>query len=304
MQAGNFYLLYISLMKKLLSFAFICVSLFTSAQTSTEIIVFDIKSENGQYLFSNPVNITNHKGYDNQPFFHPSKPLIYYSSFNDSGRSDIKIYDYKTGKTSNLTETNEREYSPTVTPDGKYISCIIQRDNGAQDLGKYPINGGKPEVLINNLKVGYHLWLSKEKLVLFVLGDSTNPNTMRLYDLSAKTDNVLAKNIGRSLQLIPGENAFSFVQNVSDKEKRVQKYDIATGTISPVTMTIRGQDFLTWLGNNLMLMGEGTGLYLFDSKTNDGWQPVLIEGDASLIKGITRVAVNAEKTKLAVVVSE
>jgi len=291
-------------MKRLITFAFIFSGLFSSAQTSTEIILFDIKSENGQYLFSNPVNITNHKGYDNQPFFHPSKPLIYYSSFNDSGRSDIKIYDYKTGKTSSLTETNEREYSPTVTPDGKYISCIIQRDNGAQDLGKYPINGGKPEVLINNLKVGYHTWLSKDKLVLFVLGDSTNPNTLHLYDLATKTDNVLSKNIGRSLQLIPGENAFSFVQNVSDKEKRVQKYDVATGTISPITMTIRGQDFLTWLDNNLMLMGEGTGIYLFDIKTKDGWQPVLIEGDASMVKGITRVAVNAAKTKLALVVSE
>ena len=289
-------------MKQLISIALIFSGLFSSAQTGTEIILFDIKSENGQYLFSNPVNITNHKGYDNQPSFHPSKPLIYYSSFNDSGRSDIKIYDYKTGKTSSFTETNEREYSPTVTPDGKYISCIIQRDNGAQDLGKYPINGGKPEILINDLKVGYHAWVSKDKLVLFVLGDSTN--TLHFYDLSSKEDIVLAKNIGRSLHLIPGENAISFVQNISDKEKRLQKFDMTTRTIIPITMTIRGQDHLTWLENNLILMGEGTGVYIFDTKTKDGWQPVIIEGDASTVKGITRIAVNASKTKLAVVVSE
>lgn len=291
-------------MKKNLTVALLFSGLISSAQTATEIILFDIKSENNQYLFANPVNITNHKGYDNQPFFHPSKPLIYFASFNDSGRSDIKVYDYKTGKTSNLTETNEREYSPTVTPDGKYISCIIQRDNGAQDLGKYPINGGKPEILINYLKVGYHAWISKDKLALFVLGDSTNPNTLHLYDLSSKTDNTVAKNIGRGLQPVPGENAFSFVQNVTDKEKRIQKYDLASGSISPITMTIRGQDFFTWLDSNLMLMGEGTGLYIFDLKANDGWQPVLIEGDASMVKGITRIAINASKTKLAVVVSE
>jgi len=61
-------------------------------------------------------NITNHKGYDNQPYFHPDEPVIYYSSFNEEGRSDIKSYNYKTGVTSNITTTSEREYSPTVTP--------------------------------------------------------------------------------------------------------------------------------------------------------------------------------------------
>lgn len=289
-------------MKKILHFLFLLPGIQTYAQAGSEIILFDIKSENSQYLFSNPVNITNHKGYDNQPYFHPSKPLIYYSSFNDSERSDIKIYNYQTGKTSSFTETNEREYSPTVTPDGKFISCIIQRDNGAQDLGKYPINGGKPEVLIDHLKVGYHLWVAKDKLILFVLGDSSN--TLHLCDLSSKTGKVFAKNIGRSLQHIPGENAISFVQNISEKEKRVQKFDLASETISPITLTIRGQDHLTWLENNLILMGEGTGIYLFDTKTKGGWQPVIIEGDASMLKGVSRLVVNADRTKLAVVVNE
>lgn len=289
-------------MKKILHFIFLLQGIHTYAQTGSEIILFDIKSENGQYFFSTPVNITDHKGYDNQPYFHPSKPLIYYSSFNDGGRSDIKIYNYQTGKTSNFTETNEREYSPTVTPDGKFISCIIQRDNGVQDLGKYPINGGKPEVLIEHLKIGYHLWVAKDKLVLFILGDSSN--TLHLYDLSSKMDKVLAKNIGRSLQHIPGENAISFVQNISEKEKRVQKFDLTTEMISPITLTIRGQDHLTWLENNLILMGEGTGIYLFDTKTKEGWQPVIIEGDASMLKEISRLAVNTGRTKLAVVVNE
>ncbi len=172
-------------MKKWVWTVFVFVSLSSFGQTGSEIILFDLKMKNGQVVLSNAANITNHKGYDNQPFFHPSKPIIYYSSFDDSSRSDIKYYNYKTGKTSNLTVTREREYSPTVTPDGKFISCIIQRDNGAQDLGKYPIAGGQPEVLINNLTVGYHVWAAKDKLLLFVLGDSSS-NTLHYYNLSAK----------------------------------------------------------------------------------------------------------------------
>lgn len=289
-------------MKILFSLVFIFSGIVAVSQTGTEILLFDIKMEGKQIIFSKPVNITNHKGYDNQPFFHPSKPLVYYSSFNDSGRSDIKVYNYETNQTTNLTLTNEREYSPVVTPDEKFISCIIQRDNGAQDLGKYPIKGGKPDILINDLKVGYHAWASKNSVLLFVLGDSSN--TLHLYDLSNKTDKILASNIGRSLNKIPGENAMSFIQILSANASQIQKMDITSGEITQITYTIPGQQDMCWLQNNIMLSGKGTGLYLFDTKLNEGWQPVLIEGDASLLNGVTRLAVNTSKTKLAVVVNE
>src|SRR6185369_12155729 len=100
-------------MKKILTLLSICASLISFSQTATEIFLFDLKMVNDEIRLSGGVNITNHKGYDNQPSFHPSKSIVYYSSFDDSGRSDIKFYDYKTQKTSNLTLTHEREYSPT-----------------------------------------------------------------------------------------------------------------------------------------------------------------------------------------------
>ncbi len=85
---------------------------------------------------------------------------MYYSSFDEDGRSDIKSHNLDSGETSNFTETSEREYSPTVTPDGKFVSCIIQRDNGAQYLGKFPIDVGVPVILIDDLIVGYHAWIT------------------------------------------------------------------------------------------------------------------------------------------------
>ncbi|MEO7393675.1 MAG: hypothetical protein ABIU11_01970, partial [Chitinophagaceae bacterium] len=204
-------------MKFTICFIIIALSFPCFAQTGSEIILFDMKVKKGKIILSNPENITKRKGYDNQPSFHPAQPIIYFSSFDDSNRSDIKFYNYKTKRTTNLTITREREYSPTVTPDGKFISCVIQQDNGAQDLGKYPISGGSPTVLINNLKVGYHSWVAKDKLLLFVLGDS-NTNTLHYYNLSDKSDSIIAKNIGRSLHKIPGQNAMSFVQKISEKE--------------------------------------------------------------------------------------
>ncbi|MEI9912183.1 MAG: hypothetical protein WDO71_22530 [Bacteroidota bacterium] len=204
-------------MKKILIIFFAFSFLTSAGQSGSEIFLFDLKVKDGQVILSGGMNITDHKGYDNQPFFHPSQPLIYFSSFNDSGRSDIKYYDYKKKTTANLTVTNEREYSPTVTPDGKFISCIIQRDNGVQDLGKYPVSGGEPEVLINDLTIGYHAWAGNNKLLLFVLGDSSR-NTLHYYDLPAKKDTILSTNIGRSLHKIPGQNAMSFVQKISERK--------------------------------------------------------------------------------------
>ncbi len=267
-----------------------------------------MKSSRGKVVLSNGVNITDHKGYDNQPFFHPSQPIIYYSSFDDSSRSDIKYYNYNTKKTSNLTVTREREYSPTVTPDGKFISCIIQRDNGAQDLAWYPVGGGKPEVLIDHLKIGYHAWAGKNKLLLFVLDDSTH-NSLHYYSIDKKTDTVIAENIGRSLHKIPGQNAMSFVQKIADKQFIIKKWDINTNAITTLISTLPGQDQLCWLQKGILLMSDDNKLFSYSenssTEVNDRkWQPVVINGDTSMLKGVTRLATNVINGKLAVVVSE
>ncbi len=305
---GQFEFYYIRRMKNVLFIIFILHSSSSAAQAGSEIFLFNMKIENGQVFLSNGINITNHKGYDNQPFFHPSRPVIYYSSFNDSGRSDIKYYNYETKETKNFTLTHDREYSPTVTPDGNFISCIIQRDNGAQDLAKYPIDGGRSEVLINHLKIGYHEWAGENKLLLYVLDDSIH-NSLHYYYLEKNADTVIAENIGRSLHKIPGQNAMSFVQKTSEKTSVIKKFDMSTGVISTVVATLPGQDYFTWLQNGLMLMSDGNKLYYrqetaFQEIKDKGWQPVIVAGDISMLKGVTRLAADAANNDLAIVVSE
>ncbi len=158
-------------MKSIIVFTLQLTSFLGLAQTGSEILLFDLSIKKDKLVLSNPKNITNHVGYDNQPSFHADQPLIFYSSFNPDGRSDIKSYDYEKGETRSLTQTTEREYSPTLTPDKQFVSCIIQRDDGAQNLGKYPVGGGQPTVLIDNLIVGYHAWVDQDRLLLFVLGE-------------------------------------------------------------------------------------------------------------------------------------
>lgn len=290
-------------MKKIILLVFVFSCFISYGQDGSEIFLFDLKIIHNQVILTNGSNITKHTGYDNQPFFHPSKPFIYYSSFNDSGRSDIKYYDYQKNKISNLTTTQEREYSPTVTPDGQFISCIIQRDNGAQNLGKYPVIGGQPLVLIKDLKVGYHAWVDKEKLLLFVLIDSVT-NNLHYYNLTTKKDTVIATNPGRSLHKIPGQHAMSFIQKNEGKDWLIKKIESTTGAISTIVPAIPGQENLVWLKNNIIVMSSGNKLFSYHVGTDKEWQPVIIEGDISLLKGLSRLATNMGNTKLAVVVSE
>jgi hypothetical protein len=294
---------------------FILSYVISSGQAGSEIYLFDMKVTDGQLVISNGKNITHHKGYDNQPFFHPSKPIIYYSSFNDSGRSDIKQYNYETKQTKNFTATHEREYSPTVTPDGEYVSCILQRDNGAQDLVKYPIEGGKPVVLIWHLKVGYHAWVGVNKVFLYVLDDSIH-NSLHNYDVSKNTDTVIAENIGRSLHQIPWENSLSYVQKLADKQNVIKRFELATGISSPIIYTLPGQDLFCWVQLNdnkhqkkILLSTDGSKIFSYQENTgiefkDKKWQEVIVEGDTMMLKGVTRMATNAGAGKLAVVVSE
>jgi len=302
-------------MKAILFPCFIFVYLVSFSQGGSEIYLFDLKFSDGQVTLSNGINITHHKGYDNQPFFHPSGPVIYYSSFNDSGRSDIKYYNYETKETKNLTLTHEREYSPIVTADGKFISCILQRDNGAQDLVKYPIAGGKPETLVWHLKVGYHAWVGENKVFLYVLDDSIH-NSLHNYDVSKNADTVIAENIGRSLYQIPGESALSYVQRVADKQNVIKRYVLATGVSSPIVNTLPGQDFFCWIRQDssadqkrILLSSDGTKIFTHEDNSfiefkDKTWQPVIVTGNTGVLKGVSRMAANSSGTKLAVVVSE
>ncbi|MGC4022477.1 MAG: hypothetical protein QM734_11305 [Cyclobacteriaceae bacterium] len=272
-------------------------------QAGSEIYLFDLRLRRDNISISDPKNITNHKGYDNQPFFHFEEPIVYYASFDDNGRSDIKYFNYRTDQTAQLTKTPEREYSPTLTLDEQYISCIIQRDNGAQDLGKYPIEGGPPLILISNLVVGYHVWMDNSHVGLFVLGPNGEQNELHYFRLPTKSDTVIATNIGRSLHKIPNESAFSFVHKISDKEWVIKKYNTVTHKVSTIATTLPGNEDLCWTSDGKLLVSGGTKIFWLDPKVDVVWKEVEISSSIPL-KGISRIATNMSGNKLALVMAE
>lgn len=289
-------------------FQYVCVtclmlfSFSTFGQPGTEIYLFDMKVKKGGVFITNARNITNRKGYDNQPFFHPDKSLLYYVSADTSGRTDIVAYDYKEQSTARLTHTSEREYSPTVTPDKKFISCIVQRDNGVQDVCKYPVNGGAASVIINSLQVGYHAWADDSMLAVFVLGDSVKPNTLHGYFTKTGRDTVLASNIGRSLHRVPGGRSISFVHKETP-ERWLIKQLMPGGDIAVLGATPAGREDMAWTPDGGILISDSKQILYHAPGTPWGWQTVDIVFPAGL-QAISRLAVSVRGDKIAVVMSE
>lgn len=286
-------------MKKLLTLLFISNLLF--AQNGTEIFLMDIAESGGTITLSNPKNITNRRGYDNQPFFHPSQPLLYYTAMQD-GQTDIWSYNLKTGVGLQVTNTIDSEYSPTVTPDQKYLSCIVQRkSNGDQDLVKYNIkNPTETQMIFESQKtgkIGYQAWLNPNELITFVLGE---PQTLHYQNLSMQKDIIVAPNIGRSLHLIPKQKNFSFVQEI-DKKWQIRSFNPQKNTITDIAES--GPDsehYNAWLSGNIILESRNTDIFAYNLTTKE-WKAVTLS-DMLPKRKISRMAVKGNK--IAIVIEE
>jgi hypothetical protein len=79
---------------------------------------------------------------------------------------------------------------------------------------------------------------------------------------------------------------------------------LETGAVNLIVATLPGQDHLTWLKNNILLMSDGQQLFSFQVGVDLKWKEVKMEGVGLLYKNITRLATDADNKKLAIVVAE
>lgn len=262
------------------------------AQPDTEVYVFDLKSNNGKYEVSNPINASNkNEGYDNQPHFTPHGNLMYTSTQN--GQTDIALYDFKKKASEYLINTRANEYSPTPVFGEKAFSCIY---DSMQYLVKYLPNKKEPVVLIDDLVVGYHCWADANTVLLFVLGDTF---TLRKYNLKEKTNEILDDNIGRCLLNIPNKPLISYVSK-NTIPFAINSIDPKTGIKVKIADALEGSEDLAWTPESVMIMGQGDILHQYDNEK--GWIPIIDLKEFAL-SGISRLAVSPKGDKIAVVVS-
>jgi WD40 repeat protein len=288
-----------------LLFAVLIFSTAVFAQTQTptpsptpaasDIFIIDLKS--GEKLkLGQPLKITSEAGYNNQPSFVPDGQSILYTSIRDK-QADIYRYDIRAASTTQITNTPESEYSPTVMPDGKSISVVRVEADGTQRLWRFPLAGGTPSLILEKIKpVGYHLWIDDHTLALFILG---KPNTLQIVDTRTEKAETVAENPGRILRRVPHEDKFSFVHKVSDQEWLIKTFDLKTRTIATFIKTLPSVEDYAWTPAGVLLMANGAKLFA-RKKSDWAWVEIADFSHAGL-KSITRIAVSPKGDRIAVV---
>jgi len=265
----------------------------------SDVVIVDVVNKGGNLTLGAPVKISTYVGYNNQPFFLPDGRSVLYTSIRN-GQADIYRYDIARGTTSQVTNTPESEYSPTLMPDGKNISVVRVEADGAQRLWRFPLAGGAPSVILENIKpVGYHWWLDRNTLALFILGATGKPNTLQIANVETGKAEVISENPGRILRLIPHQRKLSFAHKISDQEWIIKSYDLKTKQISELARTLPAVEDYAWLPDGSLLMGKDAKLFKW-SPDSKNWQEIS-DLSATGLKSMTRIAVSPKGDRIAIV---
>ena len=255
-----------------------------------------MKENEGVYSFGNPVNITNREGYDNQPAFSPDSRYILYTSIREDNQADIYKYYLQTKLTIQLTKTQESEYSPTFMPNNKYISTVRVEKDSTQRLWKMNLDGTDPVLVNPDIdSIGYHCWLNNSTFAAFIL---TQPFTLQLANINAKTTALLANNPGRSIYRFQDEEHLIFTQDI-DSVKWICSVN-SMKKIKPIVKTLEGSEDFVVLKDQVLLMAKGSQLYRFDLVKDKIWQEIANFSTFN-ISNITRIALSPDGTKIVVV---
>lgn len=273
----------------------------TTAPPGTDIFIADLSEQGGQVRISKPANITRRQGYDNQPGFTADGRAILYTSIREDKQADTYKHVFETGAATRVIATAESEYSPTITPDGKYFSVIRVEADSTQRLWKFPLAGGEPSLVLEKIKpVGYHLWVDAGTLILFVLG---TPNTLQQVDAATEKSETIITSVGRSLRLSSSDRKVSFVHKVSADEWIIKELDIKTRKITSVIKTLAGSEDFARTRDGAFVMAKDSKFFIYNPSRDKDWREIA-DFSKEGVKGITRLAVSPKGDKIAFVASD
>ena len=265
----------------------------------TDVLIADLAfSPQGTPSIGTPTNLTQRPDYDNQPQFVPDGSGFWYT-INDpqNDQADIWRYDFATAGVTRVTMSSpESEYSATPLPDGSGISVIRVEADSTQRLWRFDLDGANGAVILPNVApVGYHAWVDESTLVLFVLGD---PATLQRADTQTGLTEVITRNIGRSIQRIPGSDDVSYAQVHEDGTATIMRLPSERTSPEQIAEAVSGGDFHAWAPNGSLLMASGSVVYAW-SLSLDEWMPIADFSDLNI--SISRLAISPDGTQIAMV---
>jgi Tol biopolymer transport system component len=270
------------------------------APANSDIYLARILRRGDSLVLSASLNVTPRAGYDNQPAFLTDASGFLYTAIDSTGQADIWRYEIRTRRRTRVTNTPESEYSPTMMPGSSRFSVVRVEADSTQRLWSFALNGRDPQIVIESLApVGYHAWLDTLRVAAYVLG---TPSTLHVLRRDGSEDEVRASDIGRSLQRIPAQDWYSFVQHDSTKTPWIVAQPFDGGAVSRLVRSTAEDEFFAWSPDGSLYSASDSTILRWNGVSGDGsrWLPL-----ASLaplrVKHISRLAVSPDGRWLAFV---
>ncbi|WP_296315119.1 nuclear transport factor 2 family protein [Winogradskyella sp. UBA3174] len=280
-------------MKSYFIILFSLITTISFSQSNTEIFLFDLEIKNSKIELSKAKNISNNKGYDNQPSFYDDRYIVFASTRND--QTDIAKYDtrYKAKIWMNFTEGGE--YSPLKIPNKNEASAVRLDNDGKQRLYSYNWSNGESTELIQDLVVAYYTWYDENTIVSAII-EEENLN-LYVHNIQEGTNRKYATNVGRSFHKIPNSNLVSFISKEDDKQWQIKSLNPLTGRIRVLANTMEGVEDICWLNNRTILSGKENILYKLTLRKDNNWKNIADLSTDGITK-ITRMSTNNSYNKL------
>lgn len=271
-----------------------------SAPPNSDIFLARILQTGDSVRLGAAQNITRRPGYDNQPAFLTDATGVLYTAIDSSGQADIWRYDIRTARRVRLTNTPESEYSPTVMPGSTRFSVVRVERDSTQRLWSFRLDGRDPQVVLESLApIGYHAWLDQFRLAVYVLG---TPSTLHVVRRDGSEDEVRARHVGRTIQRVPAQAWYSFVQLDSTRTPWIVAQPFEGGPVSRLVQMPEGNEFYTWAPDGTLLSANGSSIVRWNGVGGEGSAWIPVASVAALpAKNISRLAVSPDGRWLAFV---
>ncbi|WP_225034770.1 steroid delta-isomerase [Winogradskyella sp. SM1960] len=272
----------------------ICFIPFLSfSQSNTEIFLFDINTKHSKIEINTGKNLSNNKGYDNQPSFVDDHTILFASTKNE--QTDILKYNTSDFSKTWISSTEGGEYTPLQMPNKNGVSAVRLDKDGKQRLYAYDMITGESTELIKDVVVAYYTWFNESIIVSAVIeNDDLN---LYVHDIKNGTNKKYASKVGRSFHKIPNANLVSFISKSNSNLWQIKSLNPLTGEIKLIANTIKGVEDICWLNSKTLLSSKGSVLYKLTLQKDYNWKKVKDVSDDG-IENITRLAVNSKGSKL------
>jgi hypothetical protein len=280
---------------RIISLSILCFSN-SFAQQSTEVYLANLDLNSETLKINNVNNISNNEGYDNQPSFFSDDKILFSSTRNT--QTDIALYNIKDKSKLWISNTpNGSEYSPLKIPGKDAISAVRLDNDGLQRLYEYDIKTGASNVLLPNLKVGYHVWYSSDIIVCTVLVE--NRMDLVVYNLKENTSYTAQKNVGRSLHKIPSSDLISYISK-ENKPIEIKSLNPISGEMKIINYIWNSRDDITWLTDNTIIASTDKAIVQVSADTLGIWE-LFHRFEPNQMYNMSRMAISPNRKYIAIV---